>query len=78
MGEFLQFFDRIVKQQQSLHLDIYYSKTLDYLVRIWQQGGAEDGSDLMICDFQHPDLDYAMTKAKYELMEWLFEVQGGF
>ena len=76
---FFQFFDH-VRIITPLHLDIYYSKNLDYVVKIWKKGYNEDGSDLEICNVQSFDIDYALTKAKLMLMDYMLnkDPAGGY
>lgn len=69
---FFQFFDH-VRTITALHLDIYYSKNMDYVVKIWKQGCAKDGGDLIICKVQHSDIDYCLTKAKLMLMDYMLD-----
>lgn len=61
-----------------VHFELYYSKIMDWRLRIWKKGCAEDGSDIEICEIQHPDLDYVLAKGEVMFKEWLEENEGGY
>ena len=77
MESFLKFFDE-KKDTYAMHLEVYYSKTMDWCISIYRKGCAEDGSDLYICDIQHPDMEYVFAKAHVELKDFLMEHEGGY
>lgn len=37
MDDFLKYFDKVVRDYP-MHLEIYYSKFLDWSIHIWRQG----------------------------------------
>lgn len=68
----------VLVERYTAHFELYYSKTLDWRLRIWKRGCAEDGSDLEICDIQHPDVNYVLAKGEVLFKEWLTENSGGY
>lgn len=77
MSDFLKFFDEKAKKYP-MHLTIYYSKTMDWCIRVYKKGCAPDGSDLEILDIQDCDMELAFAKAQVELKEWLCDNEGGY
>lgn len=77
MNDFLKFFDKKV-ETYPMHLEIYYSKTLDWCIRVWKKGCGENGRDLWIVDVQSCDVELCFAKAQVELKEWLSEHEGGY
>jgi len=77
MNDFLKFFDE-ARGLEHLHLNISYSKTLDYIVQVWKMGCARDGGNIVICDVQDCDLSYCLAKAEVLLKEWLIRARGGY
>ena len=60
------------------HFELYYSKHMDWRLKIWKKGCAEDGSDIVICDEQDCDLSLVLAKGEVALKEWMSENQGGY
>jgi hypothetical protein len=77
MNEFIKFFDE-KRQYYPMHLEIYYSKIMDWCIRVYKKGCGENGSDLKILYVQHCDVELAFAKAQVELKEWLLENEGGY
>ena len=77
MSDFLEFFDK-VKNWSPMHLEIYYSKIMDWCITIYKSGCGENGEDLKICDISGPDKEYVFAKAQVELKDWLMENEGGY
>lgn len=77
MIEFLKFFDKKAKDYP-MHLEIYYSKIMDWCINICKRGCGKDGGDLVITNVQSCDMELCFAKAQVELKEWLSENQGGY
>ena len=77
MKEFLEFFDKKV-QSFPMHLEIYYSKIMDWCISVYKKGCGEDGKNLQIVSVQSCDMEYAFAKAQVELKDWLMENDGGY
>jgi hypothetical protein len=77
MGEFLKFFNEKVKDYP-MHLEIYYSRIMDWCINIWKSGSGKNGGDLMIANAQSRDMELCFAKAQVKLKEWLLENQGGY
>lgn len=75
--EFLVFFDAI-KESHPMHLEIGYSKIMDWCIHIWRKGTGEDGKDQEVLLVQSNDLEYAFAKAQVMLKDWLIENMGGY
>ena len=65
-------------QDYTMHLELYYSKTMDWCLKIWEKGCGVDGSDIVICDIQDCDFNYVLAKGEVLLKEWLIENNGGY
>ena len=77
MNEFLKFFDEQTGSYP-MHLEIYYSKIMDWSINVYKKGCGKNGSDLKILYVQHCDAELAFAKAYVELKEWLLEHNGGY
>lgn len=77
MENFLNFFNE-KRRSYPMHLEIYYSKTLDWYIHIWKKGCGADGSDVEIVNVQHCDMELCFAKAHVDLKEWLLEHEGGY
>ena len=77
MNEFLKFFDEKVKTYP-MHLEIYYSKIMDWCITVYKKGCGQNGDDLNILAVQSCDMELAFAKAHVELKEWLSENEGGY
>lgn len=76
MERFLEFFDKHAYEHR-LTLEIYYSKIMDWCIKIYKKG-CKDGDDLVILDIQSCDLSYAFARAEMELKDWFMENNGGY
>lgn len=77
MSDFLRFFDDKA-QSYPMHLEISYSKMMDWCINIYKKGCGENGEDLRICNVQDCDMELCFAKAHLELKEWLFNNTGGY
>lgn len=77
MQDFLKYFADFTKNYP-MHLEIYYSKTCDWSIRIYRKGCGKNGEDIIICNVQNPDVEYVFAKAHVALKDWLSEFLGGY
>ena len=84
MSEFLEFLDKLV-EHFPLHVEIYYSKIMDWCIRVTKVGCASgypgsprDGDDAVLCNVQDCDMNLAFAKAQVEVKEWLSKFNGGY
>lgn len=77
MSEFLKFFDNKVKDYP-MHMEIHYSKIMDWCICIYKKGCGRNNGDLEIISVQDCDMELCFAKAQVELKEWLLENQGGY
>ena len=77
MTEFLQYFDDIVGDFP-MHLEIYYSKTMDWCVNVWKKACAElypgcehKGGDAILVRVQDATAEEAGAQALRSLKAWL-------
>lgn len=77
MNEFLHFFDENAKSVP-MHFELYYSKTIDWLLQIWRKGTGPEGKDELICRCQDVDLDFVFAIAQIELKQWFRDHMGGY
>ena len=77
MNEFLVFFRDVVKHYP-MHLEIAYSKTIDWSITVWRKGCGKHGEDAVILNIQNCDMEFAFAKAQIELKEWLLSHEGGY
>lgn len=63
---------------ETVHFELYYSKTVDWVLKIWKKGCAADGSDIEICNIQDTDVNYVLAKGEVLFKEWLTENNGGY
>jgi len=73
MSDFLKFIDETVKNYP-VHMEIYYSKTMDWCITIWKNMGEK----VEIVNVQSNDMELVFAKAHVELKEWLLENEGGY
>ena len=73
MNEFIKFFKQTV-QDYPMHLEIYYSKIMDWTIRVWKKMD----KDIEIVNIQDCDVELAFAKAQVQLKEWLLENEGGY
>lgn len=84
MNDFLLFVNELSKCFP-VHVEIYYSKTMDWIISVYKKGCADDypnskrsGDDAIICSVQSSDMEYCFAKAHVELKDWLLENNGGY
>lgn len=77
MKDFLKFFDEKANNL-SMHLEIYYSKIMDWCITVYKKGCGENGKDMQIVSVQSCDMEYAFAKAQVELKDWLLENNFGY
>lgn len=84
MSDFLRFVNDLSKRFP-IHVEIYYSKIMDWCIRISRLGCASDypdsprdGDDAVLCNVQDLDMELAFAKAHVEIKEWLSEYDGGY
>lgn len=77
MQDFLKFFDEKASSFP-MHLEIYYSKIMDWCITVYKKGCGQNGEDLRIVSVQSCDVEYAFAKAQVELKDWLIENDGGY
>ena len=84
MSDFLRFVNDL-RKRFPIHVEIYYSKIMDWCVRITKVGCASDypgsphdGNDAILCNVQDLDMELAFAKAHVELKEWLSDYDGGY
>ena len=65
-------------QQHTMHLQLFYSKTMDWCLHIYKRGCGENGGDLEICKEQSCDLSYLLAKGEVAIKDWLIENNGGY
>lgn len=77
MNEFLKFFDEKV-MDYPMHMQIYYSKNVDWCINVWKKGCGENGQDINIVNVESCDMELCFAKAHVQLKEWLIENEGGY
>ena len=84
MNDFLYFVD-LLAHRFPIHLVIYYSKVMDWCIKITKVGCAPDypdtpheGNDAILVNVQDADMELCFAKAHVVLKEWLSENDGGY
>ncbi|MBO4229774.1 MAG: hypothetical protein J5938_05445 [Clostridia bacterium] len=84
MSDFLKFVDDLTGRFP-LHMEIYYSKTVDWCIKIWKKGCAEEypyaeheGEDVILVKVQDCDMELAFARAQVELKEWMIQFNEGY
>ena len=84
MNDFLEFID-VLRRGFPIHLEIYYSKIMDWCITVYKKGCAEDypdsehdGNDVILCRVQDIDMALCFAKAHVAVKEWLVEYDGGY
>lgn len=77
MQDFLEFFDEMA-DGYPMHLEVYYSKMLDWCIRVYKKGCGDNGADLSIVEVQDCDMYLAFARAQVQLKEWLREYERGY
>ena len=84
MNDFLEFIDNL-RHSSPIHMEIYYSKVMDWCITVYKKGCAEyypksphDGNDAILCKVQDIDMELCFAKAHVAVKEWLTEHDGGY
>lgn len=77
MEDFLRFFNK-KKDMYPMHLNVYYSKIMDWCITVYKKGCGNNGEDLELCNVQDSDMELCFAKAHVELKQWLCENEGGY
>lgn len=77
MSDFLRFFNEKAKSYP-MHLEIYYSKMVDWSIHVYKKGCGGKGDDLKILYVCDCDMELCFAKAQVALKEWLSENEGGY
>jgi hypothetical protein len=84
MIEFLKFMDEL-RKGFPFHLQIYYSKIVDWCITVQKKGCADEypdaihlGEDVVICQVSDPDMELCFARAHIAVKEWLLEHEGGY
>ena len=84
MNDFLMFFNDL-RRRFPLHMEIYYSRVMDWCVKVWKMGCAKDypnspaeGKDAILVNVQDCDMKLCFATAHVALKEWLREHNGGY
>ena len=90
MNEFMKFIDDLA-HRFPLHVEIYFSKVMDWCVTVYRKGCAEDypgtpvryydcekTNDACLCDVQDSDMELAFAKAHVAVKEWMLKYNGGY
>jgi len=84
MNDFLKFMDEL-KDCFPFHMEIYYSKIMDWCITVTRKGcakefpnSAHDGDDVIMVQEQDLDMELCFAKAHVAVKEWLRENNGGY
>ena len=84
MNEFLLFVDKL-RESFPIHVEIYYSKIMDWCITITKKGCASDypesmhdGNDAILVQEQDSDMQLVFAKAQVSLKQWLLDNDGGY
>lgn len=84
MNDFLKFFNE-KRHDFPMHLEIYYSKVMDWCISITKKGCTKDypgakayGDDVEIVNVQDTDMELCFARAHVALKNWLLEYEGGY
>ena len=84
MSDFLKFVDDL-RHRFPIHVNIYYSKIMDWCITITKKGCASeypksmhDGNDAVLVMEQNSDMELCFAQAHVHLKEWLLEHDGGY
>ena len=92
MNEFLKFFDEQARNYFPMHLEIYYSKTMDWVIHIWKRCSlcefpdavrepdpSDDGSQSIRIVYESDiDIELCFAKAQVALKEWFRKYREGY
>ena len=84
MNDFLIFVDELVRVFP-VHVEIYYSKLMDWCITVTKRGCAADypesqhaGDDAILVREQGSDMQLIFAKAHVELKQWLIKNNCGY
>ncbi len=84
MNDFLLFIDDL-RRRFPIHVEIYYSKIMDWNIKVYRKGMAgdypqstRDGNDAVICNVQDNDMKLCFAKAHAGVKAWLCLFEGGY
>ena len=84
MTDFLKFVNDL-RRRFPIHVEIYYSKIMDWCITITKKGcasdypeSAHDGDDAILVQEQSSDMELVFAQAHVHLKEWLLEHDGGY
>lgn len=77
MIEFMNFFNE-KRENFPMHMEIYYSKIVDWSINIWLKGLGPNGTDIRVINVTDIDMDLCFAKAHVELKQWFIDNQGGY
>lgn len=86
MEDFLKFMEEL-GERFPFHMDIHYSKIMDWCIVVYKEGCASSyprsrttngGRDALICDVQDCDMALCFARAHVAVKEWLLENEGGY
>lgn len=84
MEDLLRFVDDL-RKCFPIHVEIYYSKITDWVIRIYKMGCADDypgtnrdGDDAVMAYASSSDMEYCAAKAQVQLKDWLDHFEGGY
>lgn len=85
MNDFLIFMDGL-KDRFTFHMEIYYSKVMDWCITVVRKGCADvypkeaptEGADVIMCNVQDCDMQLCFAKAHVAVKEWLLKYEGGY
>ena len=84
MSDFLKFVDDL-RRSFPIHVEIYYSRIMDWCISVTKQGCASDypnsphdGDDAVLVSEQDIDMELVFARAHVKLKEWLLENNGGY
>lgn len=73
MAEFLEFMDALPTSYH-IHMAIYYSMVLDWIIHVWQE---KQNVDRDVCYIQTGDMHLAFAKALVEVKEYISQHADG-
>ena len=84
MEDFLKFIDEL-RHRFPVHVEIYYSKIVDWCITVYKKGCANDypnsarnGDDAVLCNVQDCDIEYCFAKAYVAVKDWMLDNNGGY
>jgi len=84
MNDFLVFIDKLINYFP-VHVEIHYSKIVDWCIRVTKVGCASDypesdhiDNDAILCDVQDCDMELAFARAHVAVKDWLLRFNDGY